>query len=95
MRLGVEPYSDLRTIKRAYARLLKDVHPEERPAEFMALREAYERASVMSAREAARTGPREPEPGPAPAEQLEAAAASPDVHEPDPALLEALRVQRE
>ena len=93
--LGVEPYSDLRTIKRAYARLLKDMHPEERPAEFMALREAYERASVMSAREAARTGPREPEPGPAPAEQLEAAAASPDVHEPDPALLEALRVQRE
>ncbi|MFN3579965.1 MAG: J domain-containing protein [Pseudomonas sp.] len=42
--LGVEPSSDPRTIKRAYARLLKDVHPEEHPEDFMALREAYETA---------------------------------------------------
>ncbi|WP_328185284.1 DnaJ domain-containing protein [Marinobacter sp. OP 3.4] len=42
--LGVEPGSDRRTIKRAYTRLLKDVHPEDHPDEFMQLRQAYERA---------------------------------------------------
>ncbi|MGY8812769.1 MAG: J domain-containing protein [Pseudomonadales bacterium] len=42
--LGVEPGSDQRIIKRAYARLLKNVHPEEHPEDFMALREAYELA---------------------------------------------------
>lgn len=40
--LGVEPGSDRKTIKRAYTRLLKDVHPEEKPDEFMQLRQAYE-----------------------------------------------------
>ncbi|TGN38848.1 J domain-containing protein [Marinobacter confluentis] len=40
--LGVEPGSDRKTIKRAYTRLIKDVHPEERPDDFMQLREAYE-----------------------------------------------------
>lgn len=50
--LGVEPYSDLRTIKRAYARQLKEVHPEEHPEQFMALREAYETAQGLTARAA-------------------------------------------
>lgn len=40
--LGVEPGSDRRTIKRAYTRLVKDVHPEDRPEDFMQLRQAYE-----------------------------------------------------
>lgn len=40
--LGVEPGSDRKTIKRAYTRLLKEVHPEEKPDEFMQLRQAYE-----------------------------------------------------
>jgi uncharacterized membrane protein YhaH (DUF805 family) len=48
--LGVDPHSDPRTVKRAYARLLKDVHPEEHPEAFMALREAYERALAGSAK---------------------------------------------
>ncbi|WP_341708462.1 J domain-containing protein [Halopseudomonas sp.] len=50
--LGVEPYSDLRALKRAYARLLKEVHPEEHPEQFMALREAYETAQGLTARAA-------------------------------------------
>ncbi|MFL1407396.1 DnaJ domain-containing protein [Marinobacter sp. M1N3S26] len=40
--LGVEPGSDRRTIKRAYTRLVKEVHPEDHPDEFMELRQAYE-----------------------------------------------------
>lgn len=40
--LGVEPGSDRRTIKRAYTRLVKEVHPEDHPDEFMQLRQAYE-----------------------------------------------------
>ena len=42
--LGVQPGSDRRTIKRAYTRLVKEVHPEDRPEDFMRLRQAYERA---------------------------------------------------
>lgn len=42
--LGVDPSSDPKTIKRAYARLLKAVHPEEHPEDFMVLRQAYETA---------------------------------------------------
>tara|TARA_R110002124_G_scaffold287074_1_gene470154 strand:- start:264 stop:1433 length:1170 start_codon:yes stop_codon:yes gene_type:complete len=50
--LGVDPYSDQRTIKRAYARLLKDAHPEDHPEQFMALREAYEAAMAQASRRA-------------------------------------------
>ena len=32
--LGIEPTSDKKTIKRAYAKLLKQYHPEENPEEF-------------------------------------------------------------
>jgi len=49
--LGIDSASDPKTIKRAYARLLKDAHPEERPEEFMLLRQAYETALNYVARQ--------------------------------------------
>lgn len=47
--LGLTPDADERGIKRAYARLLKIHRPDENPAEFQRLREAYE-ASLAEAR---------------------------------------------
>ena len=40
--LGIEPTSDKKTIKRAYAKLLKQYHPEENPEEFKQIQEAYQ-----------------------------------------------------
>ncbi len=45
--LGIEGTSDQKTIKRAYLSLLKKTNPEEKPEEFMLLREAYENALVL------------------------------------------------
>lgn len=42
--LGLDAEADERTIKRHYARLLKTTRPDEDPAAFQALREAYEQA---------------------------------------------------
>lgn len=41
-RLGIEPTEDAASIKRAYARQLKQVRPDEDPAGFQALHEAYQ-----------------------------------------------------
>ncbi|MGG4554001.1 tetratricopeptide repeat protein [Paenibacillus humicus] len=43
-RLDIEPTHDLKTIKRAYAKLLQVYHPEEDAEGYQALREAYDRA---------------------------------------------------
>lgn len=40
--LGIEPTSDKKTIKRAYAKLLKQCHPEENPEKFKQIQAAYQ-----------------------------------------------------
>ena len=40
--LGIEPTSDKKEIKRAYAKLLKQYHPEENPEEFKQIQAAYQ-----------------------------------------------------
>ena len=40
--LGIEPTSDKKTIKRAYAKLLKKYHPEENPEKFKQIQAAYQ-----------------------------------------------------
>lgn len=40
--LGIEPTSDKKTIKRAYAKLLKQYHPEENPEKFTQIQAAYQ-----------------------------------------------------
>ena len=42
--LGIEPYSDKRTIKITYAKLLKKTRPDEDPEGFKALHDAYKEA---------------------------------------------------
>lgn len=46
--LGVEPGDDPRTIKRAYARLIKRYRPEQAPAEFQRIHAAYELVKVIA-----------------------------------------------
>lgn len=43
-RLGIEQTSDIKAIKKAYAKQLKVYHPEDDPAGYQALREAFDRA---------------------------------------------------
>lgn len=65
LHLGLRPDAGAREVKRAYARLLRDTRPDEDPAGFQALSEAYEYAhAVARAREAAEAGAGPPE-GPA------------------------------
>lgn len=40
--LGIEPTSDKKAIKRAYAKLLKQYHPEENPEKFKQIQAAYQ-----------------------------------------------------
>lgn len=40
--LGIEPTQDKKKIKKAYARLLKQYHPEENPEEFKQIQTAYQ-----------------------------------------------------
>lgn len=42
--LGIDETTDKREIRRAYAKLIKQNNPEDRPTEFQAIREAYDRA---------------------------------------------------
>lgn len=42
--LGIEKTEDKRAIKRAYAKLIKQNNPEDKPVEFQAIREAYDQA---------------------------------------------------
>ncbi|EJO5346909.1 hypothetical protein NRP93_000974 [Clostridium botulinum] len=45
--LDIQPYSDLKTIKKAYAKLLKTHHPEDDPKGYQDLREAYDKAQKL------------------------------------------------
>lgn len=47
--LGIAPTADQRSIKRAYARLLKNTRPEDDPAAFQALHDAYQYALRIAA----------------------------------------------
>lgn len=60
--LGIAPTNEVDDIRRAYARRLKQVHPEDDPEGFQALRAAYEQASNMARRgwAAPVVGPSEP-----------------------------------
>lgn len=43
-RLGIEPTTDKRAIRKAYAAKTREIHPEEKPEEFKRLHEAYQAA---------------------------------------------------
>lgn len=79
--LAISPSTDEREIRRAYARRLKIVHPEDDPQGFQALRDAYEQA-LHRARHAAWQDLQSavPEAG-----QDAEAAAEPDADLPQPA----------
>ncbi|HEX3026073.1 MAG TPA: hypothetical protein VHR42_02420, partial [Clostridia bacterium] len=51
--LGIEPASDAKTIKKAYARLLKANNPEDDAAGYQRIREAYDQAIAKTKKQAA------------------------------------------
>src|SRR5262245_54852227 len=46
--LGIDETSDAREIKRAYAKLVKQNNPEDKPEEFQRIREAYDQALLIA-----------------------------------------------
>lgn len=46
--LGIEPTTDLKAIKSAYAKLAKQYNPEEHPEEFQRIYAAYKRACIFA-----------------------------------------------
>ena len=52
--LGIEPTTEKKTIKRAYAAMSREFHPEEHPEEFQRIHDAYEEALAWAERNAGR-----------------------------------------
>ena len=52
--LGIEPTTEKKTIKRAYAAKSREFHPEEHPEEFQRIHDAYEEALACAERNAGR-----------------------------------------
>lgn len=52
--LGIEPTTEKKTIKRAYAAKSREFHPEEHPEEFQRIHDAYEEALAWAERNAGR-----------------------------------------
>ena len=50
--LGIEPTTEKKTIKRAYAAKSREFHPEEHPEEFQRIHDAYEEALAWAERNA-------------------------------------------
>ena len=78
--LGLRPDADERAIKRAYAAQLKTVRPDEDPAGFQRLNEAYQAALAACAGRA--TVPPIRPPAPAPAQDASAAPEQPPARSP-------------
>ena len=55
--LEIEPTTDIKVIKAAYAEVSKKYHPTEHPEEFERLRDAYKMAIKLAKRHAGYPGP--------------------------------------